>query len=264
MDSLTDALNDPARRLDALERLAADGATRLSEDALDALARCFGSDSKSVQRRAADAFLAIAPHDNRVSAKLRDVIDGHDLRARWTAAYALARLGGDDAHHATDALFAALASDDGDVRWAASGLVVRLGESNREGVIARLIDLANSDNVIARRMALYCLRDLRARGPAVFEAIESASRAGSTHLRLAALAALARLADSRDGASEIAARCLDSDPDPGVRRAAAATLGMLASSATAARDALERAAASSGDESLQRAARMALARMEQR
>jgi HEAT repeat protein len=265
MDLIADALADPALQLETLIGLIDDGGSALSERALGALARCLGADSKTVQRRAADAFAALAPHDDRIPGALRAVLEGDDLRARWTAAYALARLGaGEQAHHAADALFAALASDDGDVRWAASGLIVRLGEEHRENVIARLLELAHGANPVARRMALYCLRDLRARGPAVFEAIESASRADSIHLRLAALAALARLAESRDGASEIAARCLDSDPDPGVRRAAAATLGMIGGASPRAIAALERAAATIGDEALRRAARSALVRMEKR
>jgi len=260
------ALLDPARTLEALTLIAENGKAQLSPAALEALARCLGSESKAVQRRAADAFAAIAPNDHRAQAKLHDVLGGSDLRARWPAAYALARLGdGEHAHQAADALFAALANDDGDVRWAASGLVVRLGEANRESVIARLLALARNDNLIARRMALYCLRDLRANGPELLEAIEAASRADSPHLRLAALAALVRLDDARDAAAEVALRCLESDSDPGVRRAAAATLGTIAnSSSPRIRAALERAASTSGDESMQRAARSALARMEQR
>ncbi|HUA33666.1 MAG TPA: HEAT repeat domain-containing protein [Candidatus Binataceae bacterium] len=265
IDSLADALGDPARTLDALMHLAENGDVQLSPRALDALARCLGAESKAIQRRAADAFAAIALHDNRAQLKLREVLDSSDLRARWPAAYALARLGaGEHAHHAADALFAALANDDGDVRWAASGLVLLLGEANRETVIGRLLTLAHDDNAVARRMALYCLRDLRASGPAVLEAIESASRAGSHHLRLAALAALVRLENSREAAAEIALRCLESDPDPGVRRAAAATLGTIANSSPRMRAALERAASTEGDESMQRAARSALTRMEQR
>jgi HEAT repeat protein len=265
IDSLAIELDDPARQLDALMRLASDGNVALSERALDALARCLGAASKAVQRRAADAFASVAPHDNRIPATLRAVLEGNDLRARWTAAYALARLGCCDlARHATGALFAALTSDDGDVRWAATGLIVKLGEDNRDDVITRLLDLAHADNLVGRRMALYCLRDLRAKGPAVLEAIESASRADAPYLRLAALAALARLADSRDGASEIALRCLESDPDAGVRRAAAATLGTIGSPTPHALAALARAAATPGDESLRRAARSALKRMEER
>ena len=265
IDPLANELADPAQQLQVLERLAENGGAHLSPRALDALARCLGADSKTIQRRAADAFAAIAPRDDRAQTKLREVLDGGDLRARWPAAYALARLGeGQHAHHAADALFAALANDDGDVRWAASGLVVRLGAANRESVIARLLTMARNESAIARRMALYCLRDLRANGPELLEAIESASRADSIHLRLAALAALVRLDDQREVAAEIALRCLESDPDPGVRRAAAATLGTIANSSPRMRAALEHAASTVGDESLQRAARSALARMEQR
>ena len=260
-DSLADELADPALQQGALKRLIEDTGEAVSERALAALALCLGAPSKSVQRRAADAFAALAPRDERVPRILRTVLSGNDLRARWTAAYTLARLGGEQAHHAADGLFAALANDDGDVRWAASGLIVQLGEERREAVVTRLIELAHDASPVARRMALYCLRDLRARGPMVLDAIKSASRAESPHLRLAALAALARFAEQRVEASEIAARCLDADIDPGVRRAAAATLGILGSPSPRVIDALTRAALTANDESLTRAARSALERI---
>ncbi len=262
IDSLAAELGDPARQSAAIVRLIEDASLDVSDEALDALARCLGAGLKAVARRAADAFVAIAARDPRVHAILHRVIEGSDPRARWTAAYALARCGGGAlAERAVDALFEALASDDGDVRWAATELIVALGRGKRAAMIARLLALAGGDNPVAQRMALYGLRDLNANGAAMLEAIEGASRAHSTHLRLAALAALACFKDSTQ-AAKVALEMLEHDPDAGVRRAAAAALGAVANGSPRIHAALTRAA-SSDDESLTRAARSALKRMEQ-
>jgi HEAT repeat protein len=261
-DLLAEKLADPVRQLEAIMRLVDDAPSALSDAALDALARCLGAGRKAIERRAADAFVAIAARDARAPVILHRVIEGADPRARWTAAYALARCGGERlAERAVDALFEALASDDGDVRWAAADLIVALGRERRAAVVTRLLKLASGDNPVAQRMALYILRDLNADGGAMLEAIDRASRAASTHVRLAALAALASVKDSGD-AVRIALERLEDDPDAGVRRAAAAALGAVASGSPQAHAALTRAA-SSDDESLGRAARSALKRMEQ-
>jgi HEAT repeat protein len=262
-DLLAAELADPARQLDAIMRLVEDASQTVSEAALEALARCLGAGRKAIERRAADAFVAIAACDTRATAVLHRVIEGADPRARWTAAYALARCSaGPLAEQAVEALFEALANADGDVRWAAADLIVALGRENRAAIVARLLALAGGDNPVAQRMALYGLRDLDAGGDAMLAAVERASRADSTHLRLAALAALARLKDSAD-AVQIALERLERDPDAGVRRAAAAALGAFASGSPIVHAALTRAALSN-DESLGRAARSALKRMEQR
>jgi HEAT repeat protein len=261
-DLIAAELADPARQLNAIMHLVEDASVVVSDETLDALARCLGAGRKAIERRAADAFVAIAARDKRAAAVLLRVIEGAEPRARWTAAYALARCGGGPlAERAIDALFEALANDDGDVRWAAANLIVALGRENRAAIVARLLALAGGENPVAQRMALYGLRDLNADGDAMREAIERASLADSTHLRLAALAALGCLKDPA-AAARIALERLEQDQDAGVRRAAAAALGAVASGSPRARAALT-LAASSGDESLARAARAALKRTEQ-
>jgi HEAT repeat protein len=260
-DMLAEELADPARQLDAIMLIVDDATLAISDAALEALARCLGAGRKAIERRAADAFVAIAARDARAATILHRVVEGADPRARWTAAYALARCGGGPlAARAIDALFEALANDDGDVRWAAADLIVALARENRAAVVSRLFALAGGDTPVAQRMALYILRDLNADSAAMLEAIERASRADSAHLRLAALAALAAVKDS-ENAIRIALERLEQDSEAGVRRAAAAALGAVANGSPRARAALT-LAASSDDESLGRAARSALKRME--
>ncbi|HEY6420109.1 MAG TPA: HEAT repeat domain-containing protein, partial [Candidatus Binataceae bacterium] len=124
--------SDMSRRLDGLARLAREPvATRLSARVLAALVGCLGADSKTVQRRAADALAAAAgaaprPRhgddpgnlrggeerrgDNRdaretddvrgvrietdsIVAAVRGALASADARLRWGAAYALGTLG---------------------------------------------------------------------------------------------------------------------------------------------------------------------------
>ena len=57
-----------------------------------------------------------------------------DRRVRWAAAYALGQIGaGAFAMDSADALCEAMADDDGDIRWAATNLMVQLGRENLLG-----------------------------------------------------------------------------------------------------------------------------------
>ncbi|HZC46320.1 MAG TPA: HEAT repeat domain-containing protein [Candidatus Acidoferrum sp.] len=226
------------------------------------LIRELGDAHKEVQRRAIDELAAMAAAGNPgVTEKLRDSIASADRRVRWAAAYALAQIGADAfAMDSADALCEAMGDDDGDIRWAATNLMVRLGRENLPEISARLLQLAAGADRNARKMALYCIRDLEIAGPELLAVVERAVHDSDVHVRLAALAVLSRVRDATAEAVRIMLECLKSDPDAGVRRAAASALGNTTSAdATAA---LESAAANRTDESLARAARGALDRLE--
>jgi HEAT repeat protein len=263
-DELAAALSAPdaRRRIAALIRLAREPAVRLSERTLDALTHCLGADSKSEQRHAANAVAALAPRERRVIAAARGALASFDARGRFGAAYALGLIG-DGAFDldAADALLEVLGTDDGDVRWAAAELIARLHRAHPREIRARLVRLASAGPPLARRMALYCLRDLGCSGDEIFELISVASRADDPHLRLAALSALGRLGGAGDGAATLALERLESDLAAGVRRAAAAALGRVGNRSARVLAALKRAAAHASDESLARAARAALKRL---
>jgi hypothetical protein len=107
-------------------------------------------------------------------------------------------------------------------------------------------------------MTLYCLRDVG--DPALGRLARERLGDADPGVRLAALAALARVPPCAENALAIAAR-VAADPDAGVQRAAAATLGRLGVDRDEIRAALE-AAARSGDTSLARAARQAIATLD--
>ncbi len=258
--------SDPRRRLLAIDLILSAPARPLSDDVLDALVGCVGAAQKTIQRRAIDALAAVAvAGDARIVERLRGSIVGDDRRMRWGAAYALAQIGaGAFAMHAADALCEALSDDDGDIRWAAANLIVRLGREYPVEIRERLIALGADSDRNARKMALYCIRDLRINGAELLAVMERAVRDPDVHVRLAALAVLTRLGDPSGAAAKLALGCLESDSDAGVRRAAAVALGNLQNSSPRAAAALKSAAADESDESLARAARGALERLEKR
>jgi HEAT repeat protein len=257
---------DPAGRLGAIDMILSAPAEPLSDDVLDALIGCVGAAQKTVQRRAIDALALVAESgDARVVERLRKTIRGDDRRMRWGSAYALGQIGASAfAMHVADALCEALSDDDGDIRWAAANLIVRLGREFPAEIRERLIALGTDTDRNARKMALYCIRDLGIRGAELIAVIERAVRDPDIHVRLAALAVLTGLVDTSDAATRLALAFLESDTDAGVRRAAAVALGNLHNSSPRAAAALRAAAADESDTSLARAARGALDRLEKR
>jgi HEAT repeat protein len=257
---------DPGRRLGAIELILSAPADRLSDESLDALISCVGAAQKTIQRRAIDALAAIAESgDARIVERLRRALSSGDRRVRWGAAYTLGQIGADGfAMHVADALCEALCDDDGDIRWAAANLIVRLGREYPDEIRERLIVLGTDSDHNARKMALYCIRDLGFGGADLLAVLEREVRDSDVHVRLAALAVLTRIADASDAAAKLALECLETDSDPGVRRAAAVALGNLHNCLPRVATALRAAAADDTDTSLARAARGALERLEKR
>ena len=233
---------------------------------IDNLIRELGDAHKTVQRRAIDELVAIAAAGNAlVAEKLRESVAGADRRVRWAAAYALAQIGSDAfTMDSADALCEAMADDDGDIRWAATNLMVRLGHENLAEIGARLLKLAVGDDRNARKMALYCIRDLELAGPELLAVVEIAVHDPYVHVRLAALSVLSRIRDASGQAIKVMLECMKSDADAGVRRAAASALGNIHNATADAMAALESAAIDTADQSLARAARGALERLEKR
>lgn len=253
--------SEAAARLAAILRLCEPPPATLSEAALDALVRCAGADTKAEQRRAADALAAAAIHDSRVAGRLRMALSGASARARWGAAYALGLIADALDVAALPALAEALANRDGDVRWAAAELMVRLGRCAPELVIAELKRLACGGEPNARRMALYCLRDLGAPADDLLALADSCCADADPLLRLAAVSMVSRLHGADERRAAFALRLLQSDPQPGVRRAAAAALGQVGNRSQDVVEALRRAAQDCADASLKRSAEAALRRL---
>lgn len=252
---------DRASRLAAIARVQEEPAAPLSDGALEALVRCAGADSKAEQRRAAEALAAAASHHPRVVERLRRALRADSARARWGAAYALGLIPGALDLAALPALAEALSNPDGDVRWAASELIVRLGRATPDSVLAEIKRLAHEGEPSARRMAVYCLRDLSAHGEDLLALADACCEDSDALLRLAALSLVSRVDGGGPRRAELAMRLLKSDPHAGVRRSAAAALGNIGNRSDAVIEALRRAADDCADQSLKRSAEAALRRL---
>jgi HEAT repeat protein len=254
---------DVEARLAAIHEVAENPQIAQPEPVLDALIGCVGANRKVIQRRAAEALAAVALHDVRVVEKLRAMLSHGDPRMRWGVAYALGLVTLDGALDLTAMpnLIEALSSADGDVRWAAAELVVRLGKEHRDAVSKQLIALAQSENLNARKMALYCLRDVGGPREELFAVVEACGSDHHSIVKMAALSLLARIENPGERASALAIRLMENDPDAGVRRCAAVALGHLGNHSERVTEALVRAANVDGDLSMQRAANGALTRL---
>lgn len=249
-------------RVGALLRLVRDPQSGLQPGVLAALIECLGSSDKIVQRSAASALAAIAATNPEVTNALCEAIESREARTRWAAVYTLGLMRGALELKVLPALIEALGNADGDVRWAASELVVRLGREYPREVRRDLLALAANGNPNGCKMALYCLRDLKFADDEVRSQAYLASAAPADHVRMAAMSLLANLADGNAQSADILLRCLEEDRHEGVRRAAASALGRLNHRSERVLSALRRALELDGDPSLNRAAQRALARLE--
>lgn len=255
--SLVNALcsADVAGRLAALAAIIERGGADPGE--LRAIAACLGDEKKIVQRRASEVLAALDQQGVGVRDLLVAMLQSATAAQRWGAAFALSLLGTPPAE-ALPVLLESLGDEDGDVRWAAANILVRV--RSVPSLADALSALLRTGTAAQRKMAAYCLRDLDARGATVEAALLGALDDADAAVRIAAMSSLARLAHDRAAAAQRLIGMLD-DADAGVRRAAAAVLGSLGERAQSVISAL-RAIAASPDASLQRAAQRSLRLLE--
>ncbi len=264
-DSIAAQLRSPdlRRRIEALLGLNQAPQTTLEDSVVEALIENLSSSSKAVQRHAASALAAAGARNPAIVARLVALLDTPQAPARWAAAYALGLI--DDALdlRACTPLLDALASSDGDVRWAALDLLVRLGRRHHDPIRGRLLALQEHADANSRKMSVYALRNLGIFDPVVVAAVCRACASADSQVRLAALSFLKQAGSCGRAAVDMVLACLNSDPDEGVRRAAAFTLGYLEDRSERVLAALRQAANTAHDASLRRAAGQTLARLKE-
>jgi HEAT repeat protein len=264
-EGLIDALNSPTAsdRVSALLSIVGHTEQNLPHGTIEAITRCLSAESKTVRRRAADALVAAARRDPSLVAAIRPNLKSCDPRIRFGTAYALGTIG--SAAFTIDTaepLHEALGNPDGDVRWAAAELIVQLGRRYPSQIGAELLALARTGNPAARKMSIYCIRDLGLADDKILDTATAAARDDDVHVRLAALALLAETFAQQEAAATLMLERLDTDRDPGVRRAAAIALSGTRCRSARVVEALQQAASQAWDDSLARAARAALERLE--
>ena len=230
-----------------------------------ALARALGDASKGVTRAASDALVAIVRRGGSIDDVLRGALHSGSQAARWGAAFTLARVE-PPGPRLLPALVEALASEDGDVRWAAARILVDAGRLHGE-VLALLVGLVRtSESAAVRRMATFALRSLAPDRPEAARVLLEATGDADLRVRRAAFTALAALdAPPREVPARLVG-ALQSDPDAASRRLAALALGELGAAhpgalPAEAREALRAACLAGGDEDLRRAAERSLRKL---
>ena len=249
------------RRAGCLAAASDPAATLLTE----ALCEALGDRVRLVSRAASDALVEIGHKHGDVDPGLRAALHGDEPVRRFGAAYTLARIS-PPSPRLLPALVEALASADGDVRWAATRILVETGRMHGE-VFPLLTGLVRgSESAMVRRMATFALRELAPERPEATSAILAAASDRDLHVRRAALTALASLIAPPASVGAHLLHTLAHDADASSRRLAALALGELAAADPASAPAdtrarLQNAAAGSSDADLHRAIERALARL---
>ena len=123
-----------------------------------------------------------------------------------------------------------------------------------------MIQLVNTGNAVQRRMALYCLRDLKQTDHIAQEAYLASLRDEDPMVRLGGLSCLGKLRLTGGAMRAALLRLLEYDPDMGVRRSAAMTCGQIGDTDTHIIEALQRTA-QSDDGSLRKVSTGALGKL---
>ncbi len=227
---------DPAERRLACLAVPHDPSAALLTEALsDAL----GDPVKAVGRAASDALVAMAlgdgdlqPFIEGVDEAVRAALQSKNPARRWRAAFTAARLG-PPTPRLLPALVEALASSDGDVRWASAKVIVDMGRLHGE-VLPLLVGLVRSgENPVLRRMATFALRELAPDRTEAADVLLEASADDDLQVRRAALTAMASLLAPPARVGERLISLVQEDDDGPARRLAALALGEIGAQASA-------------------------------
>ncbi len=270
--------DDDLTRLSALALLESERTlTSLSDDVVRNLLSCLGHRTKKIQRGAATVLVRFASQQPDIIAALTHKLTHPDARLRWTAAFTLSQLELPspspqrvnvssnqtqllDTFTLLPVLIENLGHQESDLRWAAATAVLQLARHYSQDVAQAMIQLVHKGNAVQRRMALYCLRDLKQTDHTAQDAYLASLRDEDPMVRLGGLSCLGKLR-LRSGAMRAAIlRLLEHDPDMGVRRAAAVTCGQIGDTDTHIIEALQRTA-QAADTGLSKASARALKKL---
>ncbi len=244
-------------RLSALALLESERTLRsLSDDVVRNLLACLGHRTKKIQRGAAIVLVRFASQQPGIIAALTHKLTHPDARLRWTAAFTLSQLEL-PSPAPLPVLIENLGQQESDLRWAAATALLQLARHYSQDVVTGMIQLVNTGNAVQRRMALYCLRDLKQTDQAAQDAYLASLHDQDPMVRLGGLSCLGKLQLTSETIRQAIIQLLEQDPDMGVRRAAAVTCGQMGETSQEIVEAL-RKSCTSGDKSLSRAATGAL------
>ncbi|MFQ5683814.1 MAG: HEAT repeat domain-containing protein [Candidatus Binatia bacterium] len=210
---------------------------------------------KAVIRAAVDSLTGMAPRTPEIQEVLNRLLNDTSSKNRWAIAYILGQLP-NPSQRCLEVLLRTLDSKDREIRWAVCLLLARLGKNN-EAVVLLLRDLLKNGSSIQRRMAVYCLRDMKLKDTASLQALLESLQDLDPLVRIAAVTSLkTRPYIGKDGLNLLLHLFLE-DADSRVRNAAAVTLARLGAPTNEIRTALKQASQSK-DPRLRKAANTAL------
>ncbi len=270
--------DDDHSRLSTLARLEAERTLpSLPEDVVRGLLACLGHTTKKIQRGAATVLIRFAPRQPGIIEALTHRLTDPDPRLRWTAAFTLSQLDLPrpspqranvlsnqtqllDTSTLLPVLIENLGHQESDLRWAAATAVLQIARRQTQDVAHAMIQLVSMGNAVQRRMALYCLRDLKQTDQVAQNAYLASLRDEDPMVRLGGLSCLGKLRLTGGAIRAALLRLLEYDPDLGVRRSAAMTCGQVGDTDTHIVEALRRTA-QSDDSSLRKVSTGALKKL---
>jgi HEAT repeat protein len=193
---------------------------------VDALADALGDAEKAVARAASDALVKIGSQGGAVENAIRKALHSDVSRRRQGAAFTAARLE-PPGPRLLPPLVEALASADGDVRWAAARLIVEIGRAHGEVFPLLLAMVRTGERAVQRRMATFALRELAPDRAEAAAALLGATRDSDLEVRRAALTATASLTAPPPEVLRRLLETLREDEDAASRRLAALALGEI-------------------------------------
>ncbi len=213
---------------------------------------------KPIIRAAVNALVAMAESSAELQSALHRKMADPRVKNRWAIAYVLAHLP-QPSRDVVQCLLDSLDHEDADIRWAIGLLLVRLAGTDAS-ITQELLRRCTDGNRLQRRMATYCVRDLKLQDTASEQVLFVALRDPDPMVRMAAAAGLKRRNLDLSGKDALLAVFLE-DPDNRVRSVAAVTLAQIGAPSERFLRALN-LAENSDDEQIRKAAKAALSLLE--
>ena len=208
---------------------------------------------KRIIRRAAETLISMAPQLPDLVERLERILS--ENKRHWPVAYVLARLSRPSSL-CLEVLKETLDSKDPDIRWAIAVLLVGLAKGTGD-MLPLFFDLLRTGTPTQRRMAVYCLRDLKLRDSTSLQMLVDSLHDPDPLVRVAIVTTLKSRAELGKDHLDRLLRLFLEDPDPRVRHTLALTLAELGSPGGAIHSALANASRSD-DPNLKKAAIAAL------
>ena len=211
---------------------------------------------KSKVRAAVDVLIPLAVNSPELRETLHQLIVGPRRRNPWSVAYVLAHCPRPSAR-IIEALLDGLNHREADIRWAIALLLIHLAKTEPE-IVKFLFDLCVTGTSAQKRMAVYCIRDLRLTDNHSLQILLNLLNETDPTVRVAAVISLRTRLDLDANGKQTLLRVFLHDPDFRVRAVAAVTLAKLGTPSNAFLHALREAEGSSYPQ-LAKAAATALA-----